>query len=65
MNDQLQDENKLIAQRREKLEQLRENGNAFPNDFRREIFGAIAWLVNCMRSMARNRMKRWRPWVCG
>ena len=35
MNDQLQDENKLIAQRREKLEQLRENGNAFPNDFRR------------------------------
>lgn len=36
MNDQLQDENKLIAQRREKLEQLRENGNAFPNDFRRD-----------------------------
>jgi lysyl-tRNA synthetase, class II len=35
MNDQLQDENKLIAQRREKLEQLRGNGNAFPNDFRR------------------------------
>ncbi len=35
MNDQVQDENKLIAQRREKLEQLRENGNAFPNDFRR------------------------------
>ncbi|MEN8177292.1 MAG: lysine--tRNA ligase [Pseudomonadota bacterium] len=36
MNDQLQDENKLIAQRREKLVQLRENGNAFPNDFRRD-----------------------------
>lgn len=35
MNEQIQDENKLIAQRREKLEQLRENGNAFPNDFRR------------------------------
>ncbi|MBT2969560.1 MAG: lysine--tRNA ligase [gamma proteobacterium symbiont of Ctena orbiculata] len=34
MNDQT-DENKLIAQRREKLQQLRENGNAFPNDFRR------------------------------
>jgi lysyl-tRNA synthetase class 2 len=34
MNDQI-DENKLIAQRREKLQQLRENGNAFPNDFRR------------------------------
>jgi lysyl-tRNA synthetase, class II len=34
MNDQTE-ENKLIAQRREKLQQLRENGNAFPNDFRR------------------------------
>jgi lysyl-tRNA synthetase class 2 len=35
MNDEIQDENKLIAQRREKLQQMRENGNAFPNDFRR------------------------------
>jgi lysyl-tRNA synthetase, class II len=34
MNDQL-DENKLIALRRDKLRQLRDNGNAFPNDFRR------------------------------
>ncbi len=32
MND---DENKLIAQRREKLTELRSQGNAFPNDFRR------------------------------
>ncbi len=32
MND---DENKLIAQRREKLSDLRNQGNAFPNDFRR------------------------------
>ena len=31
-----QDENKLIAQRREKLTVMRENGNAFPNDFRRD-----------------------------
>ncbi len=30
-----QDENKLIAERRAKLEALREAGNAFPNDFRR------------------------------
>jgi len=30
-----QDENSLIAQRRSKLDALRENGNAFPNDFRR------------------------------
>jgi lysyl-tRNA synthetase class 2 len=31
------DENKLIAQRREKLAQLREKGVAFPNDFRRNV----------------------------
>ena len=30
-----QDENKLIAQRREKLAAIREQRNAFPNDFRR------------------------------
>ena len=32
-----QDENKLIAQRREKLTALREQGVAFPNDFRRNV----------------------------
>ncbi len=32
------DENKLIAERREKLKQLRSGGVAFPNDFRREHF---------------------------
>jgi lysyl-tRNA synthetase class 2 len=31
------DENKLIAQRREKLKELREQGLAFPNDFRRNV----------------------------
>jgi len=31
------DENKLIAQRREKLAALREQGMAFPNDFRRNV----------------------------
>jgi len=30
------DENKLIAQRREKLTQLRKKGNAYPNSFRRD-----------------------------
>ncbi|MET0065695.1 MAG: lysine--tRNA ligase [Candidatus Thiodiazotropha sp.] len=35
MNDETQDENKLIAQRRDKLRQMRDNGVAFPNDFRR------------------------------
>jgi lysyl-tRNA synthetase class 2 len=34
-NDKAQDENKLIAERRAKLEALRAAGNAFPNDFRR------------------------------
>ncbi|MDH5765061.1 MAG: lysine--tRNA ligase [Gammaproteobacteria bacterium] len=34
------DENKLIAQRREKLVGLREQGNAFPNDFRRDALAA-------------------------
>ena len=32
-----QEENKLIAQRREKLLQIRERGIAFPNDFRRNV----------------------------
>ncbi|MEJ2529644.1 MAG: lysine--tRNA ligase [Gammaproteobacteria bacterium] len=35
MTEQL-DENKLIALRREKLTELRAQGNAFPNDFRRD-----------------------------
>ena len=35
--EQTLDENKLIAQRREKLRSLRERGNAFPNDFRRNV----------------------------
>ena len=35
-----EDENKLIAQRREKLNALREIGNAYPNDFRRDTLAA-------------------------
>lgn len=34
--EQAQEENKLIAERRAKLTHIREAGNAFPNDFRRE-----------------------------
>ena len=34
------DENKLIAQRREKLGELRQGGQAFPNDFRRDSLAA-------------------------
>lgn len=45
MNEETQkltsdDENRLIAQRREKLTVLRESGNAFPNDFRRDALAA-------------------------
>ncbi|HTR00869.1 MAG TPA: lysine--tRNA ligase [Candidatus Acidoferrum sp.] len=43
MSDQQQapqDENKLIAQRREKLQTLRDGGIAFPNDFRRDSLAA-------------------------
>ena len=35
-----QDENSLIAQRRAKLDALREIGNSFPNDFRRNVIAA-------------------------
>jgi lysyl-tRNA synthetase, class II len=34
------DENHLIAERRAKLSRLREGGNAFPNDFRRDALAA-------------------------
>ena len=36
--DHPQDENRLIAERRAKLEAIREQGIAFPNDFRREDY---------------------------
>ncbi|MDI9246135.1 lysine--tRNA ligase [Marinobacter sp. CHS3-4] len=35
-----QDDNKLIAERRAKLSDLRDQGNAFPNDFRRDASAA-------------------------
>lgn len=40
MTDNQQDENKLIAERRGKLDQIRQNcpSNGFPNDFRREFY---------------------------
>lgn len=37
-NTQKQDENRLIAERREKLNALRDEGNAFPNNFRRDSY---------------------------
>src|SRR4051812_16747714 len=39
-NSRAPDENKLIAQRREKLQALRARGGAFPNDFRRDALAA-------------------------
>ncbi len=35
-----QEDNKLIAERRAKLSEMREQGNAFPNDFRRDASAA-------------------------
>jgi len=37
---QPEDENRLIAERRAKLASLREQGSAFPNDFRRTAMAA-------------------------
>lgn len=37
-NTQKQDDNRLIAERREKLNALREEGNAYPNTFRRDSY---------------------------
>ena len=34
-DNKLQDDSKLMAERRRKLDALRADGNAFPNDFRR------------------------------
>jgi lysyl-tRNA synthetase class 2 len=39
-NEIEQDENRLIALRREKLAELRQQGNPFPNDFRRNVVNA-------------------------
>jgi lysyl-tRNA synthetase, class II len=41
MSEQEFDENKLIAQRRQKLTELRQRGNAFPNHFRRDALAAF------------------------
>lgn len=39
-DEQHHDENKLIAERRQKLDALREQGNPFPNDFRHDVLAA-------------------------
>jgi len=40
-----QDENKLIAERRQKLDALRDRGNAFPNDFHRNALAEELHLI--------------------
>ena len=39
-DDNRPDENKLIAERRQKLAAIRAQGATFPNDFRRDSFAA-------------------------
>ncbi|MBF7730629.1 lysine--tRNA ligase [Pseudomonas sp. N040] len=45
-----EEENKLIAQRKEKLGVVREQGNAFPNDFRRDSYCADLQRANAGKS---------------
>ena len=45
-----EEENKLIAQRKEKLAAVREQGNAFPNDFRRDSYCADLQKANAGKS---------------
>lgn len=40
MSEEQQDEHRLIADRRAKLDELREGGNAYPNDFRADAWAA-------------------------
>jgi len=49
------DENKYIALRREKLGQLREHGQAYPNHFKREHFAAD--LVDAYDSLSREELE--------
>lgn len=51
-----QEDNKLVAERRRKLNELRETGFAFPSDFRRS-----AQPLSSMPSMATMAMKFWNP----
>ncbi len=71
-DDQDKDENKLIAERRRKLGSLREQGIAYPNDFRRDVLAAqllstyedrdAAWLeANAVRVRVAGRMMFRRP----
>ncbi|XMR45919.1 hypothetical protein ACLK2B_15275 [Escherichia coli] len=57
--DAVVDLNNELKTRREKLANLREQGIAFPNDFRRE---QPLWLFAC-RIWRQRAPKSWWPWV--
>ena len=48
------DENRYIAQRREKLAQLRTQGQAYPNHFRRDDFSGD--LIEAYESLSREQL---------
>jgi lysyl-tRNA synthetase class 2 len=63
MNDDTRDENQLIAERRAKLRTLREEGIAFPNDFKRSDYAgdlqreygdAQAWTAEVLEGVGRH-----------
>ena len=57
-----EEENKLIAQRKEKLAVVREQGNAFPNDFRRDNY--CADLQKTYADKTKDRLTLpWRPGI--
>gem|GEM_PF-6631591 len=58
--DSARDEHKLISERRKKLARLRDLGQAFPNDFKRDAlaFDLHTALMTCKkRSWMRKRSK--------
>ncbi len=59
------DENKLIAERRAKLAQLREQGNAFPNDFRRTAYAGELQSAHADRDKAELEEENQTFSVCG
>lgn len=60
-----QDENKLVAERRAKLSQLRQQGNAFPNDFRRTALAGELQRAHSERSKEELEAESSAYAVCG
>ena len=60
-----QDENQIIAERRQKLARLRERGPAFPNDFRRDALAAELHEAHGAKSKEQLEAERPRATVAG